>query len=589
MQIAVTRLAAVDHQKQGEVITKRKWIWNIGDNLLTEDDFQPFVSFCLTFCDLPISTGDKPMKRLAWSRKLVICLGLTFMSSIHLPVSAKGEVTGITTERVNQAVQTVQRLSADEIQKGTVPGLAIAVVFQDQVVFTGGFGVRNVNTREPVNADTVFQLASLSKPVGSTVVAELIGERKISWDSKISDLDPDFEMYDPWVTREITIRDFYAHRSGLPEHSGDLLEDLGFTRKEILHRLRYQRPNTSFRSGYAYTNFGITEAAVAAVKPYGLTWEDASEQKLYKPLGMNSTSSRHADFLARPNHALGHVQVNGQWIQKYQRDPNAESPAGGVSSSANDLAQWIRLQLSDGELNGKPLVDKKALSASHWPEILTGFSPLTGLPTFYGLGWNVSYDTEGRLRLGHSGAFALGAGTALALVPSEHLGIVVLTNAYPIGLAEGLAFTFIDIALYGKATQDWLPFFKKVFLSPAAVGVSPGVDYSKPPGSPAPALANAAYLGTYDNNFFGDIQIIENGQGMAIVEGPQKLTFALQHYDRDTFTYQTAGENAVGASGVTFTIGSEGKATNVVVENLDARGEGTFERASIDRGKQEGQ
>src|SRR6478609_4679300 len=237
------------------------------------------------------------MKRLEWSRKLVTWLVLTFISSIPQAVHATGEVAGVTAQQVNQAVAAVQKLSADEIQKESVPGLAIAVVFADQVVFAGGFGVRNVNTREPVNADTVFQLASLSKPVGSTVVAELIGEGKISLDSKISDLDPDFQMYDPWVTREITIRDFYAHRSGLPEHSGDLLEDLGFTRQEILHRLRYQRPNSSFRSGYAYTNFGITEAAVAAVKPYGLTWEDACEQKLYKPLGMNSTSSRHADFL----------------------------------------------------------------------------------------------------------------------------------------------------------------------------------------------------------------------------------------------------------------------------------------------------
>ena len=156
-------------------------------------------------------------------------------------------------------------------------------------------------------------------------------------------------MFDPWVTREITIRDFYAHRSGLPQHSGDLLEDLGFTRRDILRRLRYQRPNTSFRSDYAYTNFGMTEAGVAAVKAYGLEWEDASEEKLYKPLGMNSTSSRYADFLARPDKALGHVLINGKWVQKYKRDPDTQSPAGGASSSVNDLAKWMRLQLAEGK------------------------------------------------------------------------------------------------------------------------------------------------------------------------------------------------------------------------------------------------
>ena len=445
-------------------------------------------------------------------------------------------------------------------------------------MYTAGFGVRDVNTQEPVNADTVFQLASLSKPVGSTVVAELVGEGKISWDSRISDLDTEFAMYDPWVTREITIRDFYAHRSGLPDHAGDLLEDLGFTRGEILHRLRYQKPDSSFRSHYAYTNFGITEAAVAAAKAYNIAWEDASEQKLYRPLGMDSTSSRYADFVARTNKALGHVQANGKWVQKYKRDPDAESPAGGVSSSVNDVARWMRLELANGQLEGKQLVDEKALSLSHSPQILTGFSPLTGLPTFYGLGWNVNYDTEGRLRLGHSGAFALGAATNVLLVPSEHLGIVVLTNAYPIGVAEGLAFTFTDDALYGKATQDWLAIFKKVFSDPAAIGVAVGADYSKPPTSPMPALSNPAYLGTYTNNYFGDIQIVEKGDSLAVIEGPRKLAFPLKHYDRDTFTYQTEGENAVGATGATFTIGPEGKATTLVVEHLNVRGEGTFQR-----------
>jgi CubicO group peptidase (beta-lactamase class C family) len=497
---------------------------------------------------------------------------------LHSPVSAQEAGKPITIEHVNQAVEEIQKLAADEIEKGTVPGLSIAVVFQDQVVCAKGFGVRNVQTPDLVDADTVFQLASLSKPLGSTLVAELVGEGKISWDTKISDLDPAFAMYDPWVTSEITIRDFYSHRSGLPEHTGDLLEDLGFSRKEILHRLRYQRPESSFRSHYAYTNFGMTEAGVAAAKAYNLTWENASEQKLYGPLGMNSTSSRYADFMARTNKALGHVQENGKWVQKYKRDPDPESPAGGASSSANDLAKWMRLQLADGKFEGNQLVDEKALALTHSPQMLTGYSPLTGLPSFYGLGWNVNYDTEGRLRLGHSGAFALGAATSVLMVPSEHLGIVVLTNAFPIGFAEGLTNSFTDIALYGKSTQDWMAIFKKAFLNPATFGVFTGTDYSKPPTSPTRQLANTAYLGTYNNNFFGDIHIIEKGDELAVIEGPHQLTFPLKHYDRDIFTYQTIGENAVGATGVTLTIGPDGKATTLAIENLNVRGEGTFIR-----------
>jgi len=482
--------------------------------------------------------------------------------------------------QVNAAIHQLESLAQAEIRSKTVPGLAIAIAFHDKVVYAKGFGVRDTTTNRPVDADTVFQLASLSKPLGATVVAELVGEGKITWDSKISDLDPGFSMSEPWITREITIRDFYAHRSGLPEHSGDLLEDMGYSRGEILHRLRFQHPNSSFRAGYAYTNFGMTEAGVAAAKAYGMSWEDASAQKLYKPLGMSATSSRFADFMARGNKALGHVRIDGKWVQKFKRDPDAQSPAGGASSSANDMAKWMRLQLAGGKFNGRQLVNTATLEETHHPQILTGFNQLTGAPTFYGLGWNVSYDDQGRLRLNHSGGFALGAGTHINLVPSEQLGIVVLTNAAPIGLAEGLGFTFMDTALYGRPTRDWLTLFRKVFATPAALGVVAGFDYSKPPASPSPALSNSAYAGMYTNDFFGDIQIVEKNGGLVLLEGPHRVAFPLRHYDRDTFTYETQGENATGRSGVTFTVGANGTASTLLIEALNVRGEGTFRRKS---------
>src|SRR5213083_3077456 len=291
-----------------------------------------------------------------------ICLLSTgLLTLLDQSITIAAEKSRVTSEQVTHAVQEVEKLAQKQIDQNAVPGLAIAVVFQDKVVYAKGFGVRDVNTKAPVDADTVFQLASLSKPIGSTVVAELVSEGKITWDSKLSVLDPTFAMFDPWVTREITIRDMYAHRSGLPEHAGDLLEDLGFTRAEILYRLRYQHPGSGFRAHYAYTNFGMTEGGVAAAKGYGLEWEEACKQKLYNPLGMTSTSSRYADFMARRNKALGHVLVDGKWVQKFKRDPDAQSPTGGVSSSVNDLAKWIRLQLADGKFDGKQIVSEKAL------------------------------------------------------------------------------------------------------------------------------------------------------------------------------------------------------------------------------------
>src|SRR6266508_781166 len=510
--------------------------------------------------------------------RLVVVVGtLSLIMAAPFCVAA-AEKSRVASEQVTHATQELEQLAQKQIQENALPGLAIAVVFQDKTVYAKGFGVRDTSTNVPVDADTVFQLASLSKPIGSTVVAELVGEGKITWDSKLSVLDPTFAMFDPWVTREITIRDMCAHRSGLPEHEVDLLSDLGFTRAEILHRMRYQHPRSSFRSHYAYTNFGMTEGGIAAAKAYELEWEEAAKQKLYNSLGMTSTSSRYADFIARRNKALGHVLVDGKWVQKFKRDPDAQSPTGGVSSSVNDLTKWMRLQLANGKFEGKQVLDEKALAETHHPHMLTGFNPFTQLPTFYGLGWNVSYDPEGRLRLNHSGAFGLGAATYVNLVPGDQLGIVVLTNAYPLGIAEALGTTFMDIALYGKPTQDWFVLFKQVYSNPAAIGTVLGFDYSKPPASSASALKNSAYVGKYANDYFGDISIIEKDGGLVIVQGPKNKTFPMKHYDRDTFTYETEGENAVGRSGITFTIGPDGKATQVLVENLNVRGEGAFKR-----------
>ncbi len=181
------------------------------------------------------------------------------------------------------------------------------------------------------------------------------------------------------------------------------------------------------------------------------------------------------------------------------------------------------------------------------------------------------------MRLGHSGAFALGAGTVVNLVPDEQLGVVILSNGTANGVSEGLAATFLDLALYGQAKRDWLETFKGVVQAVMAPDPAYAV-YATPPAAPTPALANSAYVGTYTNDFFGDISIIEQDGGLAIVEGPKGMTFPMTHFDRDVFTYVTEGENAVGTVGIVFAVGANGKALNVLVENLDVRGEGTFSR-----------
>jgi CubicO group peptidase (beta-lactamase class C family) len=480
---------------------------------------------------------------------------------------------------VDGAIANLEKMAQEQISTNALPGVAVGVVYQGELIYAKGFGVRQVGKPETVDPDTVFQLASVSKPIGASVVAVLVGEGKITWDTKLSDLTPSFEMHESWATKQITIRDMYTHRSGLPAHAGDKLEDLGFNRDQVLHRLRYQKPATSFRSAYAYTNFGMTEGAVAAAIAYDLTWEEASDQKLYQPLGMDSTSSRFSDFMARPNKAVNHVLEDGTWVHKFQREPDAQSPAGGVSSSVNDMAKWMRMQMQKGELEGKQVIPEEQLVETQTPQIINGRNIFTGQPTFYGLGWDVNYDPEGRARLTHSGGFAMGAATRVILVPAEELGVVVLTNGEPIGIAEAMAANFVDDALYGKPTKVWTTIYPEAFKNPGTIGLEILSDYSNPPDPGTPALKNAAYTGRYGSNpLWDDIEIVEEGEGLALVIGPTPLKLPISHYDRDTFTYETVGENAAGLSGVTFTIGADGKATHVLIENLNTDGQGSFAR-----------
>ena len=240
-----------------------------------------------------------------------------------------------------QVAAAVARLDAvvQEAQKRTgVPGVAVAVVHDGELVYVSGFGVREIGKPELVDSDTAFQLASVSKSVGATVVATQVSAGKVSWNSRVAELLPWFKLKDPAATAMLTVGDLYSHRSGLPEHAGDHLEDLGYDQRAILERLRYA-PLKRFRDNYDYTNFGLTAAALAVAAAVGTDWNTLSDQAIYHPLGITRTSSRFSDYIAHDNCAVPHVKVRDVWEARYQRRPDAQTPAGGVSSTANDMAR----------------------------------------------------------------------------------------------------------------------------------------------------------------------------------------------------------------------------------------------------------
>ncbi|MFF8387078.1 serine hydrolase [Streptomyces kanasensis] len=483
----------------------------------------------------------------------------------------------LTRDEVDAAVDRLDGVVRDAMRRTGVPGVAVGVVHDDEVLYLKGFGVRKAGAEGRVGPDTVFQLASVSKPVASTVVAAAVGENTVAWDDPVAKHSPGFALKDPWVTRHVTLADLFSHRSGLPDHAGDLLEDLGYDRPYILEHLRYE-PLDPFRASYAYTNFGLTEAAVAVARAAGTSWEKLSADKLYRPLGMDSTSSSFTDYEKAGNKAVTHVKQGDTWQAEFVRDADAQSPAGGASSTVRDMTKWLRLQLGNGKFEGRQVIDSDALDETHLPHVVSEppHAP-AGRTGFYGLGWNVSYDDQGRLKLGHSGAFAMGAATNVTLLPSEDLGIVVLTNGEPVGVPEAIASTFLDTAQTGGPTVDWLTFIGPI-LQQAAQGARSETDYAKTPPRPAPARADSAYTGTYANDFYGPMTVSTQGDDLIMQLGPKKQRFTLRHYDGDTFSHRTTGENAVGLSGVTFSVGSNGRADKVRVENLDTTGLGTFTR-----------
>jgi hypothetical protein len=248
------------------------------------------------------------------------------------------------------------------------------------------------------------------------------------------------------------------------------------------------------------------------------------------------------------------------------------------------MGTWLRLQLANGKLDGKQIIPADPLERTHLPEIVAQppAAP-AGRTGFYGLGWNVGYDDQGRLRLSHSGAFELGANTNVTMLPGEELGIAVLTNGAPVGLADSVALDFFDTAQHGRPTTDWLTLVDKVYQQQEQENRSP-TDYAKPPQNAAAARSDDAYTGTYDSDFYGPLTVTAAGGELTMKLGPKPTTFRLTHFDGDTFSFETTGENATGPSGVTFKVGpgsqgaGDATAQKVTVEAFDENGLGTFTR-----------
>jgi CubicO group peptidase (beta-lactamase class C family) len=425
------------------------------------------------------------------------------------------------------------------------PGASIAVVKNGRVLFAKGYGVRTLGDTARVDAHTLFQIASNTKAFTTAALAILADEGKLSWDDVVTKLLPGFQLYDPYVTREFTVRDLVTHRSGLGLGAGDLLWfHSNYDRGEIAYRIRFARPVSSFRSAYAYDNVLYIVAGEIFPAVAAQSWDDFVKNRIFTPLGMTESGTTTAFFTSSRNAATPHAMEDGK-LQAVPLDSvDNISPAGGIASNVTDLARWLACRLDSGRYSGG---GSRLFSERQAREMWSGQtilpipdppSPLAALrPNFaeYGLGWRLR-DYQGRKIVSHTGGLA-GMSSQITLVPAERLGIVILTNSES-DLMAALTYRLLDDLLGApRPREDWVVAFAQAGQI-ARVRAESTLQATRAERDSAsrPSLPLARYAGSYRDELYGDASVaLENSRLVLRFGRSPAFVGDLEHWQYDTF------------------------------------------------------
>jgi CubicO group peptidase (beta-lactamase class C family) len=448
-----------------------------------------------------------------------------------------------------------------------VPGIAIAIVKDGKVVLAKGYGVRKMGEPAPVDENTLFGIGSNTKAFTSAALASLVDAGKISWDDKVYERLKGFQMYDPYVSHEMTIRDLLTHRSGMGLGEGDLLfwPHTTYTRDDIIYKLRFMKPASSFRSHYAYDNLMYIAAGQIIPAVTGKPWEEYIREKILLPLGMNTTNLSTNAFKAGDDYASPHSKVDGKLQIVPFMDLDNAAPAGAINSSVAEMSKWIMLQLNHGKIPGS---EQRIFSESQSREMWTaqtltpiggGDSPLAVLlPKFsaYALGWGVR-DYHERKLVGHSGGVS-GFVTRVMLVPEENLGIVILTNAEEGGAFESILYHVLD-SYFGLPPTEWTAAFKSAEdeEEKEAAAAMKESDKGRAANS-KPSLPLEKYAGVYNDAWYGPVTIKKEDAGLVFsMDHTPKAVADLQNWQYDTFKAHWR-DRTIEDAFVTFTLNPDG-------------------------------
>lgn len=449
--------------------------------------------------------------------------------------------------------QQIDEVANKALTAFNVPGIAVAVVKDGKIVHAKGYGVRSLQTNEPVNENTLFGIASNSKAFTCTALAILVDEGKIKWDDKVTQYLPHFKMYDPYVTKQFTIRDLVTHRSGLGLGAGDLMvwpDGTDFTPTELVSNIRFLKPVTSYRNNFEYNNVLYVTASEVVAKVSGKSWADFVQERILNPVGMTNSVSYVGNLKDTSNVIDPHVPTDGKLVIIPRYNSHIFDGAAGIYSSVADMSKWALVQLNGGKLeNSKPLVSEAQYREMGQLQTITPSftrAPYNTHFSGYGLGWFLS-DIKGYKQLSHTGGLE-GNVTQFTLIPEINLGIIVFTNQQSGGAFSAITNTIKDSYL-NVETKDYI----KLYSEREATAFKNHEKTMTEAFSIAKETFAFPYLGKYKDNWFGEIELFQsNGKYYFKSSRSKNLKGQILSYKEDTFIVKWDNRSLTADAFMTF-------------------------------------